>query len=69
MVGDDPDNAFLNRIHLELGEADELDVVVVEPFRIALAKRLLDVPAGLVCFDVNLYPSMAAVIHAPLFFE
>ena len=40
MVGDDAHHAFLHLFHLLLGEADELDVVVLQPLEVSFTQRL-----------------------------
>ena len=40
MIGDKSQNAVADFLNAPLGEADEFDVVVIQPFRIALAKGL-----------------------------
>ena len=55
---------------LSLGEANELDVVVLAATWIALAEWLSDSPGHcLVRFDRKLVAVDRGVIHAPLFFE
>src|ERR1700730_6382844 len=52
MIGDDANYAFSHGIHFHLRKPNELHIVVVQPFRISLAKRLpLLAPLGIGYMD------------------
>jgi len=39
MIGDDANNTFINGVDLHLGKADELYIIIIQPFGVFLTQR------------------------------